>query len=419
MSDRREIAVIGGGIAGSALAALLARSGREVLLLEQDAFPRHKLCGEFLSPQSQRLLEKIGCLREVLSLGPARITHGRFYAPSGRDALFGLGGEALGLSRAALDETLFRHAGRCGAFVHEGAKVRRIEKAVGGSRLSVDWKDGRKTTVEARLVVAAYGRRSPLDVPFARAYLENPAPYLGLKRHHRPAETEEGRRVISELDGRVEIHLFNGGYCGLSRVEAGLINVCVLLEKVMLKNLASPRWDDVSAAMRAGSASLRTRLAALSPAESGFHAVAGLDFSPKETSRGNTLFIGDAAGMIAPLCGDGQAMALESAELLAGLIGSRPGLMDDGGIAALGRSWDAAWNGRFAKRLRRGRLLQSALLWAPAVEPTVRLISGIPSLGTALVRSTRFVYRPVPLAVTGGHNGDCAENPDSNRSTRF
>jgi len=390
MSDRCDVAVIGGGIAGSALAALLARSGREVMLLEKDVFPRHKLCGEFLSPESQLLLERIGCLREVLALGPARITHGRFFSPSGRDALFGLGGEALGLSRWALDEALFRHAGRSGASAREGAKVLRVEEAGGVRRLGVEWKGGRRTTVEARLVVAAYGRRSALDVPFSRAFLQEPAPYLGLKRHHRPADTEEGRRRFSELEGRVEIHLFDGGYCGLSHVEGGRVNVCVLLEKELLKSLAAPRWDDVSAAMRERSASLRERLAALTPDEEGFHAAAGLGFSPKETSRGSVIFIGDAAGMIAPLCGDGQAMALESAVMLAELMGALPARLGDEDIAALGRRWDEAWRDRFDERLRRGRLLQSALLWAPAGEAAVRLISGLPRLGEALVRATRI-----------------------------
>jgi flavin-dependent dehydrogenase len=389
MSDRCEIAVIGGGIAGSALAALLARSGREVMLLEKDAFPRHKICGEFLSPESQRLLERVGCLREVLALGPARITHGRFFAPSGRDALFGLGGEALGLSRWALDEALFRHAGRRGASAREAAKVLRIEEAGGVRRLGVEWKDGRRTTVEARLVVAAYGRRSALDAPFSRAFLQEPAPYLGLKRHHRPADTEEGRRRSAELEGRVEIHLFDGGYCGLSHVEGGRVNVCVLLEEELLKSLAAPRWDDVSAAMRERSASLRERLAALTPDEEGFHAAAGLGFSPKETSRRGVLFTGDAAGMIAPLCGDGQAMALESAIMLSGLICALPARLGDEDIATLGRRWDEAWRGRFDERLRRGRLLQSVLLWAPAGETAVRLISGLPRLGEALVRATR------------------------------
>lgn len=389
MSENCEIAVIGGGIAGSALAALLARDGRDVLLLEQDEFPRHKLCGEFLSPESKRLLERVGCLREVLALRPARITHGRFFAPSGRDALFGLGGEALGLSRWALDETLFRHAGRCGASEHEGAKVNRIEEAGGRRRLRVEWKDGRRTTVEARLVVAAYGRRSSLDVPFSRAFLREPAPYLGLKRHHRPADTETGRRRFSELEGKVEIHLFDGGYCGLSQVEGGRVNVCVLLEKELLKSLAAPRWEGVCAAMRERSASLRERLAALTPDEDGFHAAAGLGFSPKETSRGGVLFTGDAAGMIAPLCGDGQAMALESAVMLSGLIAMLPARLGAEETAVLGRSWDEAWSGRFDERLRRGRLLQSALLWAPAGETAVRLISGIPRLGEAIVRATR------------------------------
>ena len=386
---RCEIAVIGGGIAGSALAALLARSGRDVLLLEKDRFQRHKLCGEFLSAQSQSLLQRVGCLEGVLARGPAHITQGRFFSPSGRDAVLDLNGTAMGLSRWSLDETLLRHARSCGASVYEGARVLRLEEVRGGSRLGVDWEDGRRLSASARLVVAAYGRRSGLDARLARPFLKQPACALGLKRHHRPADTEAGRRLFSELGGRVEIHLFQDGYCGLSRVEGGLVNVCLLLEKRLLQSLAAPRWDEVRAMMRERSASLRERLPALVAAEEGFHAVAGLGFSPKETSRGNVFFVGDAAGMIAPLCGDGQAMALESAVLLAELIGGCPARMDAGDVAVLGKSWDKTWQGRFSKRLRLGRLLQSSLLWAPAAEAGVRLLSRIPRLGAALVRATR------------------------------
>lgn len=380
--NSREFAIIGGGIAGSALAALLARAGRDVILLEQDGFPRHKLCGEFLSAESQRLLDRVGCLEEVLALGPARMTQGRFFSASGRDAVFELNGEALGLTRWSLDDALFRHASRRGAAAHQGARVTGIEEIPGGARLGVEWKDGRRTSVDARLVVGAYGRRSPLDARLERSFLDEPADALGLKRHHRPADSEAGRRLARHLRGRVEIHLFEGGYCGFTFVEGGLVNVCLLIEKSLLRGLAAPRWDEVCEAMRARSPSLRGRLAALSPAEEGFHAVAGLAFSPKGTSRGRVLFAGDAAGMIVPLCGDGQAMALESAVMLAGLIA-------EGDIAALGGRWDEAWKARFAGRLRRGRLLQSSLLWAPGGEALVGLISVLPRLGSALVRATR------------------------------
>ena len=175
----------------------------------------------------------------------------------------------------------------------------------------------------------------------------------------------------------------------LRRICSGLVNVCLLIEKSLLRSLAAPRWDEVRGALSERSAGLRERLQALVAAEAGFHAVAGLGFSPKGTSRGNVLFIGDAAGMIAPLCGDGQAMALESAVRLADLIGGRAARLDDKDISALGEAWDDAWRKRFRKRLRLWRLLQSSLLWAPTGEAAVRLVSRLPRLGSALVRATR------------------------------
>lgn len=241
----------------------------------------------------------------------------------------------------------------------------------------------------AGLVVAAYGRRSLLDAQLSRAFLKEPVSALGLKQHHRPADTQAGRRILRELEGRVEIHLFPEGYCGLSRVEGGLVNVCLLLEKSILQGLAAPRWDEVCGAMRQRSVSLRERLQALVVAEEDFHAVAGLGFSRKETSRGRVLFSGDAAGMIAPLCGDGQAMALESAVRLAESIEAFPVRLSEEDVLALGGGWDDAWKRLFSKRLRLGSLLQSCLLRPPAAEAAVRLISRLPRLARALVGATR------------------------------
>lgn len=388
-ASEREIVVVGGGIAGSALAALLARAGRDVLLLEKDLFPRDKLCGEFLSAESRRLLLRVGCLEEILALEPARVAQGRFFSASGRDAAFDLNGEALGLSRRALDAALFRHAARSGAEARDGARVERIEEEGGRVRLSVAWKDGRRTEVSAGLVAGAYGRRSALDARLERPFLAERSPWIGLKRHHRPAGTEAGRRLERELRGRVEMHLFPGGYCGLTFVEGGVVNVGALLHASLLRSLRAARWVEVRAAMRERSASLRERLAALVPAEEGFHSVAGLGFSPKGTGRGRTLFLGDAAGMIVPLCGDGQAMALESAVMLADLLADGPARLDEADMSRLRRRWDAAWRRRFAARLRRGRLLQGALLWAPGGEAAVRLTARLPRLGAALVRATR------------------------------
>jgi len=367
LPERCSTAIVGGGPAGSACAALLARAGRRPVLLERDRFPRQKLCGEFLSMEVQSLLKRIGCLDAVRALGPAAITSARFVSPSGRSVEIDLGAEAMGLGRAALDETLFRHAERSGASAFEGARVTRMNEDSGGVRLEIErtLPDGtrEKRRLLADRVVAASGRS-----------LLRHSPFVGYKRHH--AFLPGAESIAAELRGTVEIHLFDGGYCGVNAVDGGAVNVCLLARSRVLKNL----HRDPAGLLGGLSPSLRGRMEALRPDGKPL-AVAQLGFTAKATSSGSVFFIGDAAGMIAPLCGDGQAMALESAVLLAELM-----IAGDGDLA--GR-WDDAWRRRFSSRLRVGRRLQALLIRPAASELTLRALTLWPKLAASLLSRTR------------------------------
>ena len=156
-----DIAVVGGGPAGSALAGFLARAGRSVVLLERERFPRSKLCGEFLSGEARDVLAAAGCLDPILAAQPARLGHLRFSSASGRTLCAPLPVEALGISRRVLDDTLFRNAGRLGATTWDGAEVTTVVDGPDLQRLDV--RRGRHDLrVHAQLVIGAWGRRSPI-----------------------------------------------------------------------------------------------------------------------------------------------------------------------------------------------------------------------------------------------------------------
>lgn len=377
-----SVAIVGGGPAGSALAALLARAGRRPVLLERDRFPRQKLCGEFLSMETQALLNRIGCLDSVRALGPSAITGARFFAPSGQKFEINLGAEAWGLGRLALDEALFRHAERSGALAFEGAAVTRMDEDADGVLLEIERSlpDGTRTKrlMHAGRVIAAYGRRSGLDRPLDRDFLRRRSPYVGYKRRH--ALLPGATAIAAELRGKVEIHLFRGGYCGVSVVDGGAVNVCLLAEERMFTAGASLRSDAITRLAEL-SPSLRGRIEALRPDGEPL-AAAQLTFTAKEPSSGSILFIGDAAGMIAPLCGDGQAMALESAILLGEFL-----LRND--AENLPELWDDLWRRRFTSRLRAGRWLQALLMRPRAAEAVVRILKPWPVLAAPLLARTR------------------------------
>ena len=386
---RHDIAVIGAGPAGSALAALLARQGRDVALLEKDFFPRDKLCGEFLSTESQKLLKEIGCLDALLARRPARITQSRFFTPAGRCIAMPLPGEALGLSRTALDEILFRHAARSGAAAYEGARVAAIHPGRPQTAMEVEFRDGSdrlSRVLRTSLAVGAYGRRSRLDRQLGRPFIDKNHPFIGLKRHHRPSATAAGRQAAAELRDSVEIHAFDGGYGGISGIEDDQLNVCFLLTKRFLDKIPSADWRHVRTAVETLSQSLSRRLDALVPSEEAVHAVAQVPFDRKETSSGPVLFLGDAAAVIAPLCGDGQAMALRSAVLLAARINQTPSARWNEELSGI---WKREWEAEFGGRIRLGRLLQDILLRPAACEAAGRIIRLFPGLGSFLVKATR------------------------------
>lgn len=400
-SHRAEIVLVGGGLAGSALAALLARRGRDVVLFERDHLPRDKLCGEFLSGESYSLLQEIGCLEEFLSHHPPEITRARFTSPSGFELQTGLPSHGFGIRRRILDDLLLRHAARAGARVFEGASVRQVERAPAAGATRRVWEarvqvrrrspgDSRDHIEEwsAPLVVGAYGRRDGLDKSLDRPFLRDASPHVGMQSHLQLASGPPGQGVAARLERVVEIHTFEGGYCGLNLVETGAVNVCLLLEERLLKRCAT-RWPDVLAMAAGANPALAPRLEGLRSGGDGVRTVAQVPFSLKERSRGSLLFAGDAAGMIAPLCGDGQAMALRSATLLAELIVECWPLRTAEDFDQLATRWDRLWWKEFGLRLRIGRILQRLALRRATAEIGLRTVRALPGLARLLTRATR------------------------------
>ena len=228
-----EIAVVGAGPAGATIAALLAKRGREVVVLERDAMPRDKLCGEFLSYESHPILAESGAWDAIRERG-APIDRALVVARSGAEVRTTLEHEALGISRLALDVALRDAARARGALYVERAEVRAVDQDRGGVTLAVR-RGGAESTLRARLVVGAWGRRARLDRSLERPFVSARHPWVGMKRHH----LIEDARTREELERAVELHAFDGGYCGINLVDGGIANVCALIERRALD--AAPR----------------------------------------------------------------------------------------------------------------------------------------------------------------------------------
>ena len=368
LPERADVVIVGAGPAGATAAATLALAGRDVLLLEKDQFPRDKLCGEFLSGEAERWLDATGALEPLRKLAPPHIHDASFVVPSGGRARIALPAPGIGISRRRLDHTLFDAAVAAGANGVTKAEVVRIDDR------DVEVRRGDETsTVRADVIVAAHGRRARLDKQLGRQFIERRHPYVGLKRHHEDLGTG--------LEGQIELFVFDGGYCGMSHVEGGTMNVCMLVEERFVRALGGAEWGLVTTEIARRHAAFGARLETLAPKDEPV-AVAQIPFEDKERHHGSTLFAGDAAAMIAPLTGDGQAMAIESGAMLAELVLANP-------PDRLPEVWDRTWRKRFAPRLTLARNLQRALLSPRTARALVGTVGRFPSVGRALARMTR------------------------------
>ncbi len=328
----KPITIVGGGLAGLTLGIGLRQKGIPTTIWEAGHYPRHRVCGEFISGAGQAVLERLG-LREKLMQAGARLAEtASFQSSFITTRPLRLPQPALCLSRWILDELLAREFREAGGQLRE---AQRWDKPSGEG------------------IVLASGRHCQAIVDGWR--------WLGLKVHARNVS----------LSADLELHLFPGGYAGICRLAEGEVDVCALLRsRTAYADLASS-WPE---RLRGPQGSpLRARLAEAVFDPQSFCSVAGLDLRAHRASEQAECRLGDALTLIAPMTGNGMSMAFESADLATGpLIEYSRGQV----------SWDQArrqiaqaCDQRFRWRLRWAGLLQWAVFHPWAARPCLSLSS--------------------------------------------
>jgi flavin-dependent dehydrogenase len=310
---QRPVRIVGGGLAGLSLGIALRRAGVPVTIFEAGTYPRHRVCGEFLSGVSEAELERLGIAgvtaraprheRTLWFAGDTPVRKQRLPAP------------AIAISRHALDAALaagFRAAGgelRC------------------GERVSIP--------AESEGWINTSGRT------------RQPPRWIGLKAHYRNLG----------LDAGLEMHLGAGGYAGLTDLGDGIVNVCALLP---WRRGGGARSGALPARLaNAGLRQLAARLGSAAIDEASLTAVThfGLGWS---RNRGACFSLGDSRAMIAPFTGNGMSMAIQGALLAAPLIER----WSTGRMAwnEFRTEADGLFRRRFARRMLWARALQAILL---------------------------------------------------------
>jgi flavin-dependent dehydrogenase len=301
MSRRHDALVVGGGLAGAALARQLAAAGRDVLLLERQPGPHDKVCGEFLSGEAVSYLRRLGVDPAALGALPLESLA---IAGRGEARRCRLPFPAFSLSRRRLDEALLAHAAAAGAVLRRGAGVRALERQGAGWQARLE--DGSR--VQAREAFLATGKH---DLRGWRRPPGRQPDLLGFKLHLRLA-----RQQAMALGRGVEIGLFPGGYAGLQPVEGGRANLCLLVRRGAFAALGG-QWPALLAAITASCPHLARRLSGAMPLWERPLAIAAIPYGFVQRGSDGCWRLGDQAAVIPSFAGEGMSIALHSAHLAA------------------------------------------------------------------------------------------------------
>ncbi|QHL88565.1 FAD-binding protein [Nibribacter ruber] len=364
--QKPDAVIIGGGLAGLITALQLSGQGKNIVLLEKKQFPFHKVCGEYISNEVLPFLQQLGI--QPQALGAANIHQFKLTSPSGKvlKAPLDLGG--FGLSRYTLDHHLAQLAQTQGARIWQQATVTQVEFTQ--NQFMVQLADGQE--FQTPVVVGAYGKRSTLDRRLNRQFFSGRSPYLAVKYHVRKQLPKD----------EIALHNFKDGYAGISAIEDDKFCFCYLTTRQNLRQHGTiAQMEQQVLQQNPFLKDIFQNSEFLYPQP---EVINEISFAPKSCVENHLLMAGDTAGLITPLCGNGMAMAIHSAQLASEQIMTF--LNGQQTRHQMESNYTRQWQQHFGSRLRTGRLVQR-LFGQPFLSELA--VSGLQRLPAAV----RFIMR--------------------------
>jgi flavin-dependent dehydrogenase len=367
-----DCAVVGGGLAGLSAAILLAEKNYSVILFEKEIYPFHKVCGEYISLESQPFLEGLGI--RVNDLNLPLIKKLVVSAPNGILLEQALTPGGFGISRFTLDEMLCKIAIKKGVTVMENCKVNDV--LFSDDRFGISTTQG---SYAAKACCGSFGKRSNLDVKWSRPFSQQASrklnQFVGIKYHIKtdfPPDT-------------IALHNFKNGYCGISKIEDDRYCLCYLTHAGNLT-----KSDQQITLMEKNILSINPHLKKIIENAEFLYpeplTISQVSFLKKSQVENHVLMLGDAAGLITPLCGNGMSMAMHSAKI--GALVTDDFLSGKTARLTMEKKYAAAWKKQFARRLWFGRMIQYFFGKPATTNLFIAIMKKFPSLTRWLIKQT-------------------------------
>ena len=364
----KDVIIAGGGLAGLTCAIHLSHFGLKVLLIEKNAYPKHKVCGEYVSNEVLPYLQSLGF--DPFDHGAKKIDRVVISSQNGDQisAKLPLGG--FGLSRYTFDSALLEKAiSKGAAYLKDTVSDISFE----GDQFRVETKENH--TLYAKFVIGAFGKRSLLDQKMGRGFMEVRAPFLAAKAHYKGDYPED----------LVGLYNFSGGYCGVSNIENNTLNLCYIADYAVFKkykNLEEFREKVIFKNERLRDIFKQSEIKFDNPLT-----ISQISFVSKPIVEDHVLMCGDSAGMIHPLCGNGMGMAIRSASILSETILTYfgPGSVSREEIE---KAYIKKWNLNFKKRVYTGRILARFFRKDYLSKYMVKILKIYPALLPMIISST-------------------------------
>lgn len=368
MNTNLDIVIIGGGLAGLCNAIHLSKFGKKVLLIEKNSYPKHKVCGEYISNEVLPYLDFLEV--NPFEFGAVKIDEFQLSTTKNKviAAKLPLGG--FGISRYTLDLELYKKAQLNGVTILQDTVV---DISFKDDYFTVETKEN--NYFKAKIAIGSFGKRSVLDIKMNRDFIKKKSPYLGVKIHVKG----------NFKQNLVALHNFKGGYCGVSKVENNAINLCYITsfsafkkykniadfqEQVVFKNQflkeifknSQPNWEQPLS-------------------------ISQISFATKKPVENHILMSGDAAGMIHPLCGNGMSMAIQSSQIASKLIlNYLNGKVKDRKM--LEKQYIRQWNKKFSLRLKTGHFIAMLFRKDNIASFLLQVLKKLPFLLPLIIKQT-------------------------------